>query len=317
MDLSTTYLGLKLPHPFIVGASPLADTLDGARRLEDAGAAAIVLGSLFEEQIRGEGARAASGGSDVLIGSIPEIHLENLRRLKDALDIPIIASLNGSTLGGWITWASAMQEMGADAIELNVYEVATDDRTSSEYVDRMAIEMVREVRAAVRVPLAVKLMPFYSSLPWFARQLEDAGADGLVLFNRFFEPDVDVENLRILSRMKLSSREELHLRLRWTAILAGQLRRARIAVTGGVHEGIDAVKAVICGASAVEIVSAIYENGTAYLRTIRGDFEEWLDSHGFESVEQLRAMLSILTPEGDHGYSRVDYMRMLQNWQRC
>ncbi len=315
MDLSTTYLGLRLPHPFIVGSSPLSETLDGARRLEDAGAAAIVLGSLFEEQIRGEGALAGADDRDVLVGSIPEIHLANLRRLKESLAIPVIASLNGSTLGGWINWAAAMQEMGADAIELNLYDVATDERYSSDHVERLAIEVVREVRAATRVPLAVKLTPFCSSLSWFARQLEGAGADGLVLFNRFFEPEVDVERLRIVSTLTLSTRDELPLRLRWTSILAGQLRRARIAVSGGVHDETDAVKAIICGASAVQVVSAIYANGTAYLRTLRGGFEEWLDSHGFESVEQLRAMLSILTPEGDRGYSRLDYMQMLRNWQ--
>lgn len=316
MDLSTTYLGLKLPHPFIAGSSPLADSLDGARRLEDAGAAAIVLRSLFEEQIRGEGERAGSTAGGAGVDSLPEIHLENLRRLKEALDIPVIASLNGSTLGGWISWASAMQEVGADAIELNVYEVASDDRYSSEHVERMAAEIVREVRGAVRIPVAVKLLPFYSSLPWFVRQLEEAGADGIVLFNRCFEPDVDVDNRRILSRMKLSTSDELQLRLRWAAILSAQLRHAKIAVSGGVHEAVDAVKAVMCGASAVQVVSALYENGSAYLRTLRGDFEEWMDDHGYQSVEELRAVLSILNPDGDHGHSRFDYMRMLQNWQR-
>ncbi|MGK2857760.1 MAG: dihydroorotate dehydrogenase-like protein [Thermoanaerobaculia bacterium] len=316
MDLSTTYLGLKLPHPFIVGSSPLADTFDGARRLEDAGAAAIVLRSLFEEQIRGEGERAGDADSDVVVGSLPEIHLENLRRLKEALDIPVIASLNGSTLGGWIAWAAAMQEVGADAIELNIYEVATDERYSSEHVEKMAAEIVREVRGVVRIPIAVKLLPYYSSLPWFARQLEQAGADGVVLFNRFFEPDVDVENRRVLSCLKLSTSDELQLRLRWTAILSAQLRHARIAVSGGVHDAVDAVKAVMCGASAVQVVSALYENGSAYMRTLRGDFEDWMDGHGYESVEQLRAVLSILTPDGNHGHSRLDYMRMLQNWQR-
>ncbi len=316
MNLSTTYLGLTLPPPFIVGSSPLAATLDGARRLEDAGAAAIVLASLFEEQICREKNSVSTDGSSILAASIPEIYLENLRRLKESLTIPVIASLNGSTLGGWISWAAALQEMGADALELNLYEVATDERFSSEHVERLSIEIVREVRSAVRIPLAIKIMPYYSSLSWFARQLEEAGADALVLFNRSFEADVDIERLRVVSNMKLSSSNELSLRLRWTAILAGQLRRARIAVTGGVHEGTDAVKAVICGAAAVQVVSAIYEKGSAHLRTMVRDFEEWLESNEFDSVEQLRAQLSILTPEGDHGYSRIDYMRMLRDWRQ-
>ncbi|MFA6956814.1 MAG: dihydroorotate dehydrogenase-like protein [Thermoanaerobaculia bacterium] len=314
MNLATTYLGMTLPHPFVVGSSPLAGTLDGARRLEDAGAAAIVLPSLFEEQLRRETNPVEPGGDNIVEAAIPELHLENLRRLKESLSIPVIASLNGSTLGGWINWAAALQEMGADALELNLYEVATDERFSSEHVERMALEIVREVRAAVRVPLAVKLMQNYSSLSCFARQLEESGADAIVLFNRSFEADVDIENLRISSKMKLSSRDELQARLRWTAILSGQLRRARIAVTGGVHEGSDAVKAVVCGASAVQVVSALYEKGTAHLRVMRGDFAQWLESHGFESLEQLRARLSILTPDGDRGYSRIDYLRMLRDW---
>lgn len=315
MNLSTTYLGLELPHPFIVGSSPLANTLDGARRLEDAGAAAIVLASLFEEQICRESNHAPAEGNGVAEASIPEIHLENLRRLKESLGIPVIASLNGSTLGGWINWAAALQELGADALELNLYEVATDERFSSDHVERIALEIVREVRAAVRIPLAVKLMPYYSSLSCFACRLEEAGADAIVVFNRTFEAEVDIERFRIQSRMTLSSREELQSRLRWAAILSGQLRRARVAVTGGVHEGSDAVKAVVCGASAVQVVSALYAKGTAHLRTMRLDFEEWLARHGFDSLEQLRARLSILTPDGDRGYSRIDYMRMLHDWR--
>jgi dihydroorotate dehydrogenase (fumarate) len=306
---------MTLPHPLIVGSSPLSGTLDGARRLEDAGAAAIVLPSLFEEQIRRETDPVASGGDGVIEGAIPELHLENLRRLKESLEIPVIASLNGSTLGGWISWAAALQEMGADALELNLYEVATDERFSSEHVERMALEIVREVRAAVRIPLAVKLMQYYSSLSCFARQLEESGADAIVVFNRGFEADVDIEHFRINTKMKLSSRDELQSRLRWAAILSGQLSHARVAVTGGVHEGADAVKAVVCGASAVQVVSALYEKGTAHLRVMRNEFEQWLERHGFESLEQLRARLSILTPDGDHGYSRRDYMRMLRDWR--
>ncbi|MBI2213475.1 MAG: dihydroorotate dehydrogenase-like protein [Acidobacteria bacterium] len=315
MNLSTKYLGMELPHPFIVGASPLTNTLDGARRVEDAGAAAIVLASLFEEQIRREAGCVPPGSNGVLEGSIPEIHLENLRRLKESLAIPVVASLNGSTLGGWINWATALQEMGADALELNLYEVATDERHSSEHVERVALEIVREVRAAVRIPLAVKLLPYYSSLSSFARQLEDAGADAIVIFNRTFEAEVDIEHFRIESKMTLSSRDELLSRLRWASILAGQLHSASIAVSGGVHEGSDAVKAVACGASVVQVVSALYEKGTAYLRTMRRDFEDWLDCRGFAGVEQLRARLSILTPEGDRGHSRIDYMRMLHDWR--
>ena len=315
MNLRTTYLGLELPHPFVVGSSPLASTLEGARRLEDAGAAAIVIASLFEEQIRREANPVEPSGDTVVEGAIPELYLENLRRLKESLGIPVIGSLNGSTLSGWINWAAAIQEMGADGLELNLYDVPADDRFSSEHVERVAIEIVREVRAAVRIPLAVKLMPNYSSLSWFARQLEEAGADAIVIFNRAFEAEVDVEQLRINSKMRLSTRDELQSRLRWAAILSGQLRRARVAVTGGVHEGTDAVKAILCGASAVQVVSVLYERGTAHLRAMRAGFESWMERHGFESLEELRARLSILTPDGDRGYSRRDYMRMLHDWR--
>jgi dihydroorotate dehydrogenase (fumarate) len=254
MDLSTTYLGLKLPHPFVAGASPLADSVDGARRLEDSGAAALVMRSLFEEQLdaealatfesteqhagaHGEAQTYFADPAGFVVG--PDEYLERLRSLKNAVQIPVIASLNGCTLGGWTRFASFLQDAGADALELNIYQIPTDGSDSAGDVEDRTVDVVREVRSRLKIPMSVKLSPFYTSLPHLADRLREAGADGLVLFNRFFEADVDTEELEILSELVLSHPRELLLRLRWLAILSSLKNAPDLAVSGGVHEAQD------------------------------------------------------------------------------
>jgi dihydroorotate dehydrogenase (fumarate) len=273
MDLSTSYLGLQLPHPIMPGASPLVDDLDMVKRLEDAGAAAIVMHSLFEEQIACEKARTAYD-FDTRAESFaeatsyfpcrdhfalgPDQYLEQIRRIKDSVSVPVIGSLNGTTPAGWLDYARRIEEAGADALELNLYFIAADLTETGEVVERRAAEIVRTVKAAITIPVAVKLSPFFSSFGHFAQQLDELGVDGLVLFNRFYQPDIDTDNLEVVPRLQLSDSSELLLRLRWTAILSGQLR-ASLAVTGGVHTAIDVIKAVMTGAHAVQMVSALLQ----------------------------------------------------------
>lgn len=330
MDLSTRYLGMNLPHPFIAGASPLADTLDGARRLEDAGAAAIVMRSLFEEQLDMEAlatqhsieAHAESFGEalsyfpdpvDFVMG--PDEYLETLRRTKESLRIPVFASLNGYTPGGWLSHARALAQAGADGLELNLYYIATDQTESADVIEGRAVEMVHEVRVAVGIPVAVKLSPFYTSLPHLAWRLEEAGADGLILFNRFFETDIDVENLDLRPSLRLSTSEELLLRLRWLAVLSGRLRRVTLAVSGGVHTSLDAVKAIMVGASAVQVVSALMRGGAGHLNRLRGEVAAWMEERHYESLTQMRGSMDILHCPNPESLARANYMRVLQTWK--
>jgi dihydroorotate dehydrogenase (fumarate) len=329
MDLSTTYLGLRLPHPLMPGASPMADNLDIVRRLEDAGAAAIVMRSLFEEQIvaeqmaafrhmeqqAGAHAEALSYFPDTDVFSLgPDEYLEQLRRLKQTVAVPVIASLNGTTLGGWLDFAMRMQEAGADALELNVYYLATDpDETSAEVEGRL-LDMLRAVKRAIRIPVAVKLSPFYSALGHLARELDRAGADGLVLFNRFYQPDIDVEELEVQHRLHLSDSIEVLLRLRWLAILSGRIG-ASLAVTGGVHTALDAVKAVMCGAHGVQMVSALLERGPEHLGAVRAKMAEWLEEHEYESLAQMQGSMGLLRCPEPRAYERTNYMELLQSWR--
>src|SRR5579864_1989539 len=283
MDLSTTYLGLKLPHPLMPGASPLVDDLGTVRRLEDAGAAAIVMHSLFEEQIVAEQfttheiteshasahPEAHSYFPDPEVFALgPDEYVAQIARIKHAVRLPVIASLNGTTRGGWLDYARLIEQAGADALELNVYTVAADPWEHPQTIERRLEELVRAVRNAVKIPLAVKLSPFFTSLPYLARQLDAAGADGLVIFNRFYQPDVDLEQLEVQRSIHLSDSSELLLRLRWLAILSGRIQ-ASLAVSGGIHSGRDALKAVMCGAHAVQLVSALLRHGVDHLRVVR------------------------------------------------
>lgn len=330
LDLSTTYLGLKLPHPFMPGASPLAGDLDTVRRLEDAGAAAIVVHSLFEEQIAEENGvtdavMAANANSHAEASSFfpsrdlfplgPEEYLNHVARVKAAVRVPVIASLNGTTAGGWLEYARKIEQAGADALELNTFELGADPAEGSESVERRTVSMVRLVKSSVKIPVAIKLSPFYTSLAHYANRLVEAGADGLVLFNRFFQPDIDVERLELNSSLRLSDSSELPLRLRWLALLSGRVM-ASLAVTGGVHTAMDAIKAVMAGAHAVQIVSALLEKGPAYLKTVRSGVVAWMEEHEYQSVAQMRGSMSLQKCPDPKALGRANYARMLQSWRK-
>ena len=329
MDLSTTYLGFELPHPLMPGSSPLADDLDSVRRLEDAGASAIVLRSLFEEQIVGDELatyHAHAGASESHAEAMsylpePEVfalgthdYLEQVQKIKAAVQVPVIASLNGTTSESWIEYARLIEQAGADALEVNVYELATDPLESGEDVEDRTVAVVSAVREAVAIPIAVKLSPFYSSLSHLAQRLERAGANGLVIFNRFYQPDIDVENLEIEPRLYLSSPNELLLRLRWLAVLAGQIQGS-LAVTGGVHNTLDAVKAVMAGAHAVQMVSVLLRRGPETLSRARGELARWLEEHGYESLRQMQGSMSYGRGGNPAAIERSNYMRILQSWR--
>ncbi len=329
IDMKVKYLGLELEHPLIVGASPQADSLDGVRRAEDGGAAAIVFRSLFEEQLDTEAMATFSAmeshaemyaeathfmpePSDFKMG--PEQYLESIRRAKAAVRIPIIGSLNGTSLGGWLEYGRAIEEVGADALELNIFDVPMNEQVSGADLEKETVEMVRELRQRLSIPIAVKLSPFHTSLPHFAAALQEAGADGLVVFNRFFEPDIDIENLEVITEMRLSDSREVLLRLRWLAILSGLLTKSKLAVTGGVHTATDAIKAVMCGASAVQLVGGVLRSGPAKLGMIRTEMQRWMVEHEYESIESMRGCMNILRAPNPNVFSRANYMRILQTW---
>jgi dihydroorotate dehydrogenase (fumarate) len=328
MDLSTTYLGLRLDSPLMPGASPLVDDLGMVKRLEDAGASAIVMHSLFEEQITGERlatiyhmelyadayAEALSyfpHGDDFALG--PDQYLEQIRKIKAAIDIPVIGSLNGTTPGGWTKYAKLIQEAGADALELNVYLVATDPQESSDLIEKRTVELCREVSRSVDIPVAVKLSPFFTSLSNFAAQLDGVGVDGLVLFNRFYQPDVDIESLEARPTLRLSDSSELLLRLRWLAILSRQLS-CDLAVTGGVHTAEDAIKSIMTGASAVQMVSALLSLGPEHLLVVREAMTQWMEENGYVSVKQMCGSMALNRCPDPHAFERANYMRTLATW---
>lgn len=329
MDLSTSYLGLNLPHPFMTGASPLVDRLDLVKRLEDAGVAAITMHSLFEEQLLLEQkanmrhvvsheesfAEALSffpDRDDYRLG--PDEYLEQIRRIKATVDVPVIASLNGSTGAGWVEYARLMEDAGADALELNIYFLATDFDSPGVEMEQRVVHIARMVKDAVRFPVAVKLSPFFSSLSNLTRQLDTVGVDGLVLFNRFYQPDIDVETLDVAPRLLLSDSSELLLRLRWLAILSGRLN-CGLAVTGGVHTGLDAVKAIMAGADAIQVVSAVLQHGPSQLKKMREELEHWLEDHEYQSVQQMHGSMSLLRCPDPAAFERANYTRILQTWR--
>jgi len=328
MDLTTHYLGLTLPHPLMPGASPMVDDLDTVRRLEDAGAAAIVMHSLFEEQLAGEGpaslrhvdahAESFPEASSYLPSPVeyrlgPHAYLEQIQRIKAAVRLPVIASLNGVTEGGWLRYAGLLQQAGADALELNVYYLATDPDETATTVETRAVSMVAAVKRAVGIPVAVKLSPFFSSFAGFARCLEEAGADGLVLFNRFYQADIDVESLELMRSLHLSDPSELLLRLRWLAILWGRVN-TDLAVTGGVHAASDAIKAVMAGASAVQMVSALLKNGPEHLGVVLAAMREWMEEHEYDSLAQMKGSMSLRRCPDPAAYERANYVQILQGW---
>jgi dihydroorotate dehydrogenase (fumarate) len=329
MDLSTTYLGFDLPNPFICGASPLADNLDNVRRLEDAGVSAIVMRSLFEEQLTDEGLAthmsmdlpAESHGEalsyfpsldEFVLG--PGEYLEQIRKTKDAVGVPVIGSLNGNTPGGWLDYAKQIQDAGADALELHVYSVPTNPQTSGASQVASTVDMVRSVREVVSIPLAVKLSPFYSAFANVAKNLDEVGADGLILFNRFYQPDIDVENLEVVESFNLSTSAELPLRLRWLAIVSGHVD-ASLGVTGGVHTEIDTIKAVMCGAHGVQLVSALIKHGPQHVAKLRQAVSEWLEEHEYDHLRQMQGSMSLLKCPDPKAFVRGSYARVLQTWK--
>lgn len=328
-DLSTTYLGLPLKHPIMPGASPMVDNLDVVRRLEDAGASAIVMHSLFEEQIDMDWAGAErflysheesySEATSYFPSSdeftlTPEKYLLQIAKLKETVAVPVIASLNGASPGGWVTLAEAMQDAGADALELNLYTLPSDPGLDADAIENSALEILRGIRENLTIPVAVKLSPFYSSLASFVSKLEAVGADGAVLFNRFYQPDIDIETLEVKPSLQLSDPSELRLRLRWLALLDG-IPNLDFAVSGGVHSGTDVVKSVMAGASTVQMVSALLKNGPKYLEGVIREFEQWMNDHEYESVTQMRGSMSYSRCPNPSDYERANYIRVLQTWR--
>ena len=326
MNLKTTYLGLELQHPLMPGASPLADDLDSVRRLEDAGAAAIVMRSLFEEQIRREQLRTflhtephGESFAEALcyfprpeafvLG--PEEYVEHIGRVKRAVAIPVIASLNGTSRGGWLEYGREIAQAGADALELNVYSIPSSGDENAAAIEGRTVELVRELKATVKIPVAVKLSPFYTSLPHFVSRLESVGVDGVVLFNRFYQPDIDPEGLALKSQLQLSTSAELSLRLQWLALLKDRAR-CSLAATGGIHDGRDAVKAVMAGADAVQLVSALLHGGPARLQVVLTEMIEWMEEHVYESLAQMKGSMSRAACPDPSVYERANYMLVLQ-----
>jgi len=328
IDLTTTYLGLTLKNPLVVGPSPLCQSVDAIREMEDAGAAAVVLHSLFEEQIalenqqldRGLSAQTESFAES--LSYLPDIHhyklgpeeyVEHVRRAKAAVDIPVIASLNGTTPGSWIRYARQLEEAGADAVELNIYYVATDPLASALDVERRYVDLVAAVRKAVKVPLAVKVGHSFTAFANVAHQLAGAGANGLVLFNRFYQPDLDIEHLEVVPSLSLSSSYELLLRLHWVAVLYGRVE-ADFAVTGGVHTGHDALKAMMAGANVAMLTSALLKHGVDHLATVRTEMLNWMEEREYESVAQMRGSLAQKAVRNPGAYERGNYIKVLSSY---
>ncbi len=329
MNLETTYLGLTLRNPIVVGASPFCDNLDQARRLEEAGAAALVMHSLFEEQIDLE-QQALLHHLETPAEShyeatsyfptydeyhlTPSTYLRTLERLKTALTIPVIASLNGRRPGGWVDYARRLEAAGADALELNTYQLASDPALTGEDVEGDILEIVRCVTATVKIPVSVKLSPFHASLSHFAAELEQQGAAGLVLFNRFYQPDFDIDELEVIPRLKLSYSSELLLRLRWLSILSPHLKGS-LACSGGVHTGEDLIKAILGGAHAVQLVSVLLENGPRAIPAMLDGLRSWMIEHEHTDLHKVRGALNLKRCPDPAAHERANYIKILQSWK--
>lgn len=331
MKLSTEYLGLQLSHPIVVGASPLCDGIDSARALQDAGAAALVMRSLFAEQLEME-QEAMQHRVDAALGAAsgaeaesyfprpdeyqlePDNYLRLISRLKSTVTIPVIASLNGCRPGAWTDYGRRFEEAGANAIELNLYQLATGPDTSAADVESTMLETVSMVADSVTIPVSVKLSPFHTAIAHFAKGLEKAGASGIVLFNRLYQPDFNLLDFEISLQLKLSDPAELPLRLRWLAILSPQLDIS-LSATGGVHSAEDAVKAIAAGADTVQLVSVLLQHGPKALTTVLNGLNEWMGAHGYRSIDELRGAMNLRRCPDPTGYERANYQRILQAWR--
>jgi len=328
IDLSTHYLGLKLKNPLVPSASPLSKNLDMALRLEDAGAAALVMYSLFEEELRAEEAMLdrfllhADLGHGEADGFLPDVgdfkggverYLEHLTRLKSRLEIPVVASLNGVSLSGWVELGRSLQQAGADALELNVYHVAAEMLESGVGVEARYFSLLRELRSVVSIPIVMKLSPFFSSLPHFVKQLELAGAQGVALFNRFYQPDIDLDRLCVVDQLHLSYPDEALLRIRWLSILHGRTHLT-LAATGGVHSHEEALKLLLVGADVVHLASCLLEHGPARLTQILLDMEHWMSEREYVSVEQLKGSMSQKNLMDPAAMARSSYLRVLDSF---
>ncbi len=329
MNLGTTYLGLPLRTPLVASASPLSQEIGGIRQLEDAGASAVVLYSLFEEQLRQESLeleKHLNAGTESFAESLtyfpqaqefhtgPEGYLNHIVNAKAAVNIPIIASLNGATLGGWADYAKRIEQAGADAIECNIYFIPASMDLSGADVENTYLDIVREVKRSVRIPVAVKISPFFSSMANMAKRLDDAGADGLVLFNRFYQPDIDLDLLEIKPNVLLSSPHELRLPLTWIGILFGRIR-ASLAATTGVHNPEDVIKLLMAGADVTMLCSALLRHGIGYLRQLEAGLQAWLEDHEYESVRQMQGSMSQLRCPDPGAFERAQYMRAVKGLQ--
>ncbi len=329
MDLSTSYLGLHLKNPLVPSASPLTRAVDSMKRLEDAGAAAVVMHSIFEEQIEHEAAELdhyLSSGTESFAEAIsylpeaseyflgPEEYVKELAKAKKALSIPVIASLNGVSTGGWIRYAKKFEEAGADAVELNVYYIPAAPQMTGVDVEQRYIDVLKAVKATVKIPVAIKLSPYFSSMSHMARRLDEAGADGLVLFNRFYQPDVDIEALEVVPNVQLSTSRSLRLPLRWIGILFGQIK-ASLAATSGVHTAEDAIKLIMAGADVTMLCSSLLHHGPQHLAEVLTGLDRWMQEHEYVSVKQMRGSMSQKAVADPSAFERANYMKALSRYR--
>jgi dihydroorotate dehydrogenase (fumarate) len=329
MDLTTKYLGMHLRTPLVASASPLSQEISGIRALEDAGASAVVLYSLFEEQLRQESQSLEdhlNAGTESFAESLtyfpqprefragPDEYLKHIVQAKAAVNIPIIASLNGATLGGWTEYARSIEAAGADAIECNIYSIPTDPEATSTSIENTYLDILRAIKLTVHIPVAVKLSPFFSNLANMAKRLDATGADGLVLFNRFYQPDIDLEQLEIVPRVILSSPHELRLPMTWIGILYGRLR-ASLAATTGVHGAEDVIKLLMVGADVTMMCSSLLRHGVGHMRKVEAGLREWMETHEYESVRQMQGSMSQLRCADPGAFERAQYMRAVKGMQ--
>jgi dihydroorotate dehydrogenase (fumarate) len=329
IDLKTNYLGLQLRTPLVASASPLSQELEGIRHLEDAGASVIVLYSLFEEQLRQESFELEyhlTEGTDSFAEASsffpqpnefhlgPEGYLNHIRKAKKAVSVPIIASLNGTTVGGWTEYAKLIEQAGADALECNIYSIAADPDLTSVAIEQEYLDILKAVKSVVKIPVAIKLSPYFSNMANMAKRLDEAGANALVLFNRFYQPDINLEELEIQPNVLLSGPQALRLPLTWIGILYGRIR-ANLAATSGVHSGEDVVKLVMVGADVTMLCSALLRNGIDHLRKVESGLLEWMEKHEYESVQQMKGSMSQIRCSNPSAFERAQYMKAVKSIQ--